>query len=104
MLGSSVTLAPDPSSIHHDSLSDIPSSPRVSPEAALLDAKSFVRKILTISSSNSKILRDFPRRLLIPQGRGEGAIRNLKSEIRLVPQVRVRPVDANLGSAKNALR
>ena len=36
------------------------------------DAKSFVRNILPISSLKSKILRDFPRNLLIPQDQGEG--------------------------------
>jgi hypothetical protein len=37
-----------------------------------VDAKSFVRNILPISSLTSKILRDFPRNLLIPEDRGEG--------------------------------
>ena len=37
-----------------------------------MDAKSFVRNILPISSLTSKILRDFPRNLLIPEDRGEG--------------------------------
>jgi hypothetical protein len=34
------------------------------------DAKPFVRNILPISSLKSKILRDFPRNLLIPQDQG----------------------------------
>jgi hypothetical protein len=41
-----------------------------------VDAKSFVRNILPISSLTSKILRDFPRNLLIPEDRGEGGTQN----------------------------
>ena len=37
-----------------------------------MDAKFFVRNILPVSSLTSKILRDFPRNLIIPQDRGEG--------------------------------
>src|SRR4029077_5011027 len=39
------------------------------------DTKFFVRNILPISSLTSKILRDFPRNLLIPEDRGEGVPR-----------------------------
>jgi hypothetical protein len=40
-----------------------------------MDANFFVRNILPISSLTSKILRDFPRNLLISEDRGEGVPR-----------------------------